>query len=63
MPDIHQLNPYKLKFINEKIEFFANENNFKYLDLLSIFDPKTEREIDLAGFGDANIQIFFNLLE
>ena len=25
---------------------------------LSIFDPQTEREIDLAGFGQSNIQVF-----
>ena len=32
-------------------------------DRLSIFDPQTEKEIDLAGFGDENIQVFFSLLE
>ena len=50
----------------KKVGIFENSNVFLRLnenDRLSIFDPKTEREIDLAGFGDENIQIFFNLLE
>ena len=50
----------------KKVGIFDNSNVFLRLsenDRLSIFDPKTEREIDLAGFGNDNIQIFFNLLE
>ena len=50
----------------KKIGIIENSNVFLRLsdnDRLSIFDPKTEREIDLAGFGNDNIQIFFNLLE
>ena len=50
----------------KKVGIFENTNVFLRLnenDRLSIFDPQTEREIDLAGFGDENIQIFFNLLE
>ena len=50
----------------KKVGIFENSNVILRLsgkDRLSIFDPQTEREIDLAGFGDANIQIFFNLLE
>ena len=50
----------------KKVGIFENSNVLLRLsqnDRLSIFDPQTEREIDLAGFGDANIQIFFNLLE
>ena len=46
------------KFENSNVLLRLNEN-----DRLSIFDPQTEREIDLAGFGDGNIQVFFNLLE
>ena len=46
------------KFENSNVFLRLNEN-----DRLSIFDPQTEREIDLAGFGDENIQIFFKLLE
>ena len=46
------------KFENSNVFLRLNEN-----DRLSIFDPKTEREIDLAGFGDGNIQVFFNLLQ
>ena len=50
----------------KKIGIFENSNVFLRLsddDRLSIFDPQTNREIDLAGFGDGNIQVFFNLLE
>ena len=50
----------------KKIGIFENSNVFLRLsnkDRISIFDPQTEREIDLAGFGDSNIQVFFNLLE
>ena len=32
-------------------------------DRLSIYDPQTEREIDLAGFGKGNIQVFIDLLD
>ena len=48
----------------KKVGVFENSNVFLRLsenDRLSIFDPETEREIDLAGFGNDNIQIFFNL--
>ena len=50
----------------KKVGVFENSNVFLRLsdnNRLSIFDPTTEREIDLAGFGNDNIQIFFNLLE
>ena len=50
----------------KKVGIFENSNVLLRLSLndrISIFDPQTEREIDLAGFGDENIQIFFNLLE
>ena len=46
------------KFENSNVFLRLNEN-----DRLSIFDPQTEKEIDLAGFGDGNIQVFFNLLQ
>ena len=46
------------KFENSNVFLRLNEN-----DRLSIFDPQTEREIDLAGFGDGNIQVFFSLLQ
>ena len=49
-----------------KVGIFENSNVFLRLnenDRLSIFDPQTEKEIDLAGFGDGNIQVFFNLLQ
>ena len=50
----------------KKVGIFENSTVFLRLsnkDRISIFDPQTEREIDLAGFGDENIQVFFNLLE
>ena len=37
MPDIHQLKPYKLKFINVKIKKLADEIGFKFYDLLKVF--------------------------
>ena len=43
MPDIHQLKPYKLKFINNKIYKLTNEINMEYLDLLPIFENLDEK--------------------
>ena len=43
MPDIHQLNPYKLKFINNKIYKLTEEINMEYLDLLPIFEDLDEK--------------------
>lgn len=45
MPDIHQLKPYKLGFINDKIKKFANEIGFKFYDLLKVFDGINEKEL------------------
>ena len=45
MPDIHQLNPYKLNFINKKIEGFANEINLEYIDLLPEFENLNEKKV------------------
>ena len=45
MPDIHQLNPYKLSFINQKIEKFSNDNKISYLDLLKSFKKVDEADI------------------
>jgi len=42
MPDLHQLKPYKLGFINDKIEKFANEIDFKFYDLLKVFEGINE---------------------
>ena len=38
MPDIHQLNPYKLNFINKKIKNLTYEMNLDYIDLLPVFE-------------------------
>ena len=45
MPDIHQLNPYNLNFINKKIKNFSQENNIKYIDLLPIFENIDEKKV------------------
>lgn len=42
-PDIHQLNPYKLKFINEKIKKLSLELNVQYIDLLPYFENQDEK--------------------
>ena len=42
MPDIHQLNPYKLNFINKKIKNLTYEMNLNYIDLLPIFKDTDE---------------------
>ena len=43
---------------NEKVLLQRDENN-----RLSIYDPETKREIDLAGFGESNLEIFYDLLK
>tara|TARA_B100000927_G_C16350045_1_gene422910 strand:- start:56 stop:499 length:444 start_codon:yes stop_codon:yes gene_type:complete len=43
---------------NEKVLLRRDENN-----RLSIYDPETKREIDLAGFGESNLEIFYELLK
>jgi hypothetical protein len=45
MPDIHQLNPYKLNFINKKIEEFTKEINLRYIDLLPEFENVDETKV------------------
>tara|TARA_B110000914_G_C15444006_1_gene437521 strand:- start:960 stop:1175 length:216 start_codon:yes stop_codon:yes gene_type:complete len=45
MPDIHQLNPYRLNFINKKIEDFTREINLKYIDLLPEFKNIDEKKV------------------
>ena len=45
MPDIHQLNPYNLKFINEKISIVSKKLNFLFLDLLNVFENVDEKKI------------------
>ena len=41
-PDIHQLKPYKLKFINNTIYKLTNDIDMDYLDLLPIFENLDE---------------------
>ena len=45
MPDIHQLNPYKLNFINQKIKNFAEEIDIEYIDLLPILENIDEKKL------------------
>ena len=43
MPDIHQLNPYKLNFINKKIENLAKDIDMQYIDLLPVLKNFEEK--------------------
>ena len=45
MPDIHQLNPYKLKFVNKKISTLSQKLNFSFLDLIEVFENVDEKKI------------------
>ena len=45
MPDIHQLNPYKLNFINKKIENLVEEFSIKYIDLLPVLQNIDEKKL------------------
>ena len=45
MPDIHQLKPYKLEFINVRIKKLADEIGFKFYDLLKVFDGINEKDL------------------
>ena len=44
MPDIHQLKPYKLKFINKKMDNFAESINLEYFDLLNTLQSTDEKK-------------------
>lgn len=50
-PDIHQLNPYKLKFINEKMKNISEDINLPYLDLLNSFQ-KYDAKALWNDYGD-----------
>ena len=43
---------------NAEVLLRRDENN-----RLSIYDPETKKEIDLAGFGGSNLEIFYDLLK
>jgi len=45
MPDIHQLNPYKLNFINKKIENLAKDMEMQYIDLLPALKNFEEKKL------------------
>ncbi len=43
MPDIHQLKPYKLEFINNKMSNFSKSINLEYIDLLKTLQSTDEK--------------------
>jgi len=61
MPDIHKLNPYKLNFINQKMKIISEELNFKFHDLLSIFEGKDEKTV-WNKYGDPHPNEYANAL-
>jgi lysophospholipase L1-like esterase len=44
-PDIHQLDPYKLIFINDKMRKVSEDINFPYLDLLNSFKKYDAKDL------------------
>ena len=61
MPDIHKLNPYKLNFINQKMQKTSAELEFKFHDLLSIFEGKDEKKV-WNKYGDPHPNDYANSL-
>jgi len=61
MPDIHKLNPYKLNFINQKMKKIAADLDFKFHDLLSIFEGKDEKTV-WNKYGDPHPNAYANSL-
>ena len=45
MPDIHQLKPYKLNFINKKISSLSKNLDFSFLDLFTTFSNVEENKV------------------
>ena len=45
MPDIHNLNPYKLKFINKTIKKISNDLDINFYDLTNIFEGINEERL------------------
>jgi hypothetical protein len=58
MPDIHQLNPYELKFINNKIKKNSENLNFKYHDLLEDLEIISPSKLLWNDFNDPHPNIF-----
>ena len=61
MPDIHKLNPYKLNFINQKMQKTAAKLEFQFHDLLSIFEGKDEKKV-WNKYGDPHPNDYANSL-
>ncbi len=45
MPDIHQLDPYELNFINEKMKKISTDLGYKFFDLLPVFQNQKKDKI------------------
>ena len=58
MPDIHQLNPYELKFINNKIKKNSENFNFKYHDLLKDLEIISPSKLLWNDYKDPHPNIF-----
>ena len=61
MPDIHKLNPYKLNFINQKMQKTAAKLEFQFHDLLSVFEGKDEKKV-WNKYGDPHPNDYANSL-
>ena len=61
MPAIHKLNPDSLSFRNEKIEKTSQELNFKFHDLLDLFEGKNEKSL-WNNYGDPHPNDYAHML-
>lgn len=52
MPDIHQLNPYELKFINKRIKKLSNDLNFNFFDLLPYLEDVKPSKLLWNDYND-----------
>tara|TARA_B100001093_G_C26840721_1_gene1020427 strand:- start:364 stop:1329 length:966 start_codon:yes stop_codon:yes gene_type:complete len=52
MPDIHQLDPYELKFINKKIKKLSNDLNFNFFDLLPYLEDVKPSKLLWNDYND-----------
>ena len=57
MPDIHQLNPYKLKFINNIMKNNSKNLNFNYYDLLEDLEFVTSSKLLWNDYNDPHPNI------
>jgi len=57
MPDIHQLNPYKLNFINNKMKKISKELDFNYHDLLNVLENTKPSKLLWNEYNDPHPNI------